>query len=93
MIFYYKLKREFRLRRFWLRLWLTDLVRRYEQFICPHIWRPARVNGAPGKQCRFCEKVEQIKLEDFYAMFGEKGLAAIIKFDFPPASGKPGKTK
>lgn len=59
------------------------LTARYERATCPHSFRPARVNGQPGRFCRICESAEQLEQADFYAQFGERGMAMLTTGDFP----------
>ncbi len=86
------LKRESKLR---LRLWqmrgqavLDRINRWWAKQHCIHSWRPAvaEINDAPflklkmlGKQCRYCDKWEQLTREEFYAEFGERYQAMLPK--------------
>lgn len=74
------------LRRF--RLWRSTWVLRlhhlynnaeaiYSQSVCPHSFRPARINGNPGRFCKICEQSQELELGEFYAQFGERGMAML----------------
>lgn len=60
-----------------LALWYDGRILAFDQRLCPHRWRPARINGATGKICGICSITLELPLEDFYAEFGESGFCAI----------------
>lgn len=48
---------------------------------CPHHWRAVVIRDmtgpSPGKVCRICETYQKLTIEEYYAEFGEIGMAAI----------------
>lgn len=68
-----RLKREIR---FAIKALMEILERgqlRWDQYRCPHTWRPIRLNDKPARLCRICEKSETLTPELFFAYFGEVG--------------------
>jgi hypothetical protein len=65
--------REWRWKRDAFMRWWDAWILRYDQYRCPHLFRPARVNDQPGRVCKICEKAEQMTPESFFAHFGERG--------------------
>lgn len=66
------MRRRFKL---WRNTWkarIEALLLWHGQLMCPHTFRPARVEGGPGRVCRICDKVESLTPEEFFAQFGER---------------------
>lgn len=52
--------------------WSESLKTRWEQYSCPHDFRPARIKDKPGRVCKICDKAETLSPEIFFALFGER---------------------
>jgi hypothetical protein len=79
------MKRQFRLwvrtqRIKWNEYW-EQLTAYYIRKTCSHYWRAVVIKDitgpSPGKVCRICDSYRKMALADFYAEFGEVGMAAI----------------
>lgn len=68
------------------RLWFRAVADRwrvwYEQRTCPHLFRAALIDKAPGRVCKICDLAQPLSREDFYAEFGER-YQAMLHVDAP----------
>lgn len=48
-------------------------ILKWDQYRCPHRFRPARVNDKPARVCKICDHIELLTREEFFAYFGELG--------------------
>lgn len=71
------MRRQFNLWRNTLNASIDKLRLRFEQWICGHNFRPARVGGTFGRACNVCGKAESLSEPEYFAQFGEKGFSAI----------------
>lgn len=69
--------REFRL---FKATWVTRIQKPFDnlsqwidQSLCRHVFRPAVEDKTPARVCKFCDKLELLTKEEFFAYFGEVG--------------------
>lgn len=73
------------MRRWWkfkvaaFRAQFDRILLRYDQWRCPHTWRPAKIGSKLGKVCKICDKPRILEPAQYFAEFGEQGFGLVGK--------------